>query len=324
MQCRLPVLTGCLCLALSGCLSYSPYGPGYMGGGYTYGPTYAAPPQGAPTYITPQPAAPYSPRLMQPAPPPGTSFSAPRALPPSTLQPAPRPSGMPLNSATIPAAPPESRVVPQPFEGPAAGGSPAIATPPSGGRPPSTLGAPADPDDDEDNFKKPLGAASPATERTTSLPNDNEENLRKLGPESFSEQKTNLPIGKKDANAKGASFESPDVAGATRPNPYAYDKKSYAWLRGVLDYDAVDKHWHITYSNDHHDGDTYGGSLTLVDSPQMEDKFLTNDVVLVDGSIDVSQRDRFGRPMYRLRKIERLRAKTETIEQKSASRLPPE
>jgi hypothetical protein len=170
------------------------------------------------------------------------------------------------------------------------------------------LGAPSGLDEDEDDFKKPVGSL-PSNDRTSNrLNDDTQENIRKMGPESFTDPKK-TPIGKKEGMTKPTSFESSDAASMHRPNPYAFDSESYKWLRGVLDYDAVDKRWHITYSNNPQDKDTYGGSLTLADNPQLEEKFLNNDVVLVDGSVDVNQRDRFGKPVYKIRKINRIQPK---------------
>lgn len=296
MQCWLRIGMTAALGTLAGCQSYFPSGYGYMDGGYSYGNTYPAMTAPAP-YPSSRPG-------MMPSAPPGAY--GPRPLPPAgIMQPTPLPSG-PTNSATLPpVGNPPQKLVPDPIEplpnGPSANGQP----PASPARPPNSLGNALDDEDDLKDLKKPVGS-NPAPEiKSSSLLNDSEENVRKFGPEEFSTPKT-VPVGKKSAEAQGASFESSDPAEMPRPDPYAFDRKGYAWLRGVLDYDQVDKKWHITYSNELQDGDTYGGSLTLLEDDSL-DMRITNDVVLIEGKIDTSRRDRFGKPMYRIRKLDPLR-----------------
>ncbi len=105
------------------------------------------------------------------------------------------------------------------------------------------------------------------------------------------------------SSTKTLADEKQDLS--TRPNPYAYESKKYGWLRGVVDFNEQDKSWHIIYSLNPDSGDSYGGDLTLIDHPNL--KFLkTDDVVLVYGRIDTTVPDRFGKPSYRVKKIDRL------------------
>ena len=90
-----------------------------------------------------------------------------------------------------------------------------------------------------------------------------------------------------------------------RPSPYKKDPDGYAWLRGVVARDPKTQLWRITYSRNGVDGDPYGGSLTLVDDESL-DTLIDDDVVIVEGTIDESVRDRFGKPSYRVLRMERL------------------
>lgn len=88
------------------------------------------------------------------------------------------------------------------------------------------------------------------------------------------------------------------------PNPYGH-RNDYGWLRGVVDFDETDKSWHIIYNMTPDSSDAYGGGLTLIGHPDL--KYLkTNDVVLVRGQIDTTSLDHFGKPSYRIKRIERL------------------
>ena len=310
--------SGLLLCVLAGCQSYAPYGPGYMNGGYavapTYAPTYGSAPVGR-TYLQPQPM--YTTPGGRQAPLPSAPLYTPRNAPvPSGMQPIPSGQNGYQPSAAVP------KTVPQPVEaGPARMNGdeaplPSIGLPPGGSSNSSPLGA--DPGDDAAEFAKPVGALPVDEElKSTALPEDPSATIRKkLGPATF-KGPTSLPGGK----AKGASFES-STADPPQLNPYGFDRKAYTWLRGTLDYDQTDKKWHITYStlnSEPGERDSYGGALTLSPDNRLEE-YLSSDVVLVEGSIDASQRDRFGKPMYRLNKIVRLQdPKTLTTETADAN-----
>jgi len=96
-----------------------------------------------------------------------------------------------------------------------------------------------------------------------------------------------------------------DESSVKRPNPYAYDRNNHRWLRGVVDYDEQDKSWHLIYDLTPDSQDEYGGDITLIGDIRLD--FIQNDdVVLVEGRIDSSVRDSFGKPCYRIKKIDRL------------------
>lgn len=310
MQRFFPAGAGLLLCALAGCQSYAPYGPGYMNGGYTYGPTYAAPTYGS-APVGGYPSGPvYGPNQGRIAPTPSAApFNSRTAPPPGTLQPGYSP-GVGGSSVAIPPGGAAPRTVPQPIE---PGGGLEQPVPRGSALPgtssgPSNLGA----DDGDGEFLTPQGAR-PKDNKTSSLPvdkglvADSSNAVNKVGADDF-EPPAVLPD-KPGPKATGASFES-STSDPARLNPYGFDSKGYSWLRGKLDFDPIDKRWHITYSTldtDPAAKDTYGGSLTLAQNKTFEDYgFLTSDIVFVFGSINAQSRDRHGKPIYDIKKIWRL------------------
>ncbi len=106
---------------------------------------------------------------------------------------------------------------------------------------------------------------------------------------------------------------------ASRPNPYRYDKEAddfngdgveetYEWLMGVVDYDNTHRKWRITYNPDPTDkDDKYGGTFTLTNAQAIYDLgLIPDDVVLIDGRVDIKNTDRAGKPTYRVEHVERL------------------
>lgn len=105
------------------------------------------------------------------------------------------------------------------------------------------------------------------------------------------------PIPIKSASS---TTELDDIASGRRPNPYRYDSKAYTWLQGVVDYDAESKTWHIVY--DLNPNDRYGGGIVLVDDPELK-RIRSGDVVLIEGRVDSTATDEFGKPRYRIEKL---------------------
>lgn len=93
-------------------------------------------------------------------------------------------------------------------------------------------------------------------------------------------------------------------------SPYKKDPKGYSWLRGVVARDPKTNSWRITYDVDPPPSDPYKGSLTLVKSDQL-DMLLDNEVVVVEGEIDRTAPDKFGKPSYRARRVTPLQPKDE-------------
>lgn len=89
------------------------------------------------------------------------------------------------------------------------------------------------------------------------------------------------------------------------PNPYKYDRENYRWLRGVVDYEPDAGTWNIIYNLEPDGRDRFGGSIVLLGADRFG-RLQENDVVLVEGSVDLEQRDAFGKPQYRVDRLERL------------------
>lgn len=90
-----------------------------------------------------------------------------------------------------------------------------------------------------------------------------------------------------------------------KPNPYKYDRENYRWLRGVVDYEPETGTWNIIYNLQPDDEDKYGGSIVLVGADRFG-RLEANDVVLVEGGVDLEHRDALGKPQYRVDRLERL------------------
>lgn len=94
--------------------------------------------------------------------------------------------------------------------------------------------------------------------------------------------------------------------GGVEEDAFGYERSTYRWLRGVVDYDPAKKDWQIIYGLTPEASDKYGGSLTLLDEGQLSD-FQNDDVVLVEGQLDpTAGRDVLGKPLYRVTRAELL------------------
>lgn len=96
------------------------------------------------------------------------------------------------------------------------------------------------------------------------------------------------------------------TAQSKKPNPYKFDRKTFRWLRGVVDYDDDAKTWNIIYSLRPDSKDKYGGSIGLLGDNQLG-ALSNNDVVLVEGFVDGDHLDAFGKPQFRVERLERLK-----------------
>jgi hypothetical protein len=134
---------------------------------------------------------------------------------------------------------------------------------------------------------------------------------------------TQVPIPQRGADAsksiaeRGEPFESPldrgdkldtgviNVAAKTSdaktrvesPKQFDYDRVSYSYVRGVVDYNPRDKSWHIIYSPNPDRKDKYGGAFQLVDHPKLK-ALHDGDVVFIQGRISPRQLDAGGKAKY--------------------------
>jgi hypothetical protein len=80
---------------------------------------------------------------------------------------------------------------------------------------------------------------------------------------------------------------------------YDYDRTSYTYLRGVLDFNSSDNTWHIIYSPKPEARDKYGGAFQLVDNPKLN-RLHDGDVVYIQGRVNTQQLDSRGKPKYEI------------------------
>lgn len=90
--------------------------------------------------------------------------------------------------------------------------------------------------------------------------------------------------------------------GQLTTQPYAYDGEGYAWLKGIVDYDADSQSWAIIYSLTPERSDRFGGMFYLGPSEQLN-SLHNGDLVLIYGQPDASLRDPRGLPMYRVARV---------------------
>jgi hypothetical protein len=164
---------------------------------------------------------------------------------------------------------------------------------------PNDLGTPAT-EDEIDSIKEPRSSRGNKAGASRGGSEDPDESLSSLDDEKFVS-----PTQYRTTAAGVEDMEPRRLSAKPRPTPYKKDPDGYAWLRGVVARDPKTKAWRITYSRNGIDGDPYGGSLTLVDDEAL-DTLIDEDVIFVEGAVDESVPDRFGKPSYRVLRMERL------------------
>ena len=164
---------------------------------------------------------------------------------------------------------------------------------------PANLGAPAS-GDELDSIKRGSSSLGNPGGSADDGSDEPDESLSSRDDEKFVS-----PAVYRSGAAGSDDGEPRRLAAKPRPSPYKKDPNGYSWLRGVVARDPKTKSWRIIYSRNAVDGDPYGGSLTLIDDESL-DVLIDDDVIFVAGSIDESIRDRFGKPCYRVQKMEPL------------------
>jgi hypothetical protein len=165
---------------------------------------------------------------------------------------------------------------------------------------PNDLGAPASEDELDNSIKRGRSSRGNSNGPAGDISDEPDDTLSSLDDEKFVS-----PAMFRTPAATADEGEPRRLAARPRPSPYKKDPDGYAWLRGVVARDPKTKSWRITYSRNAVDGDPYGGSLTLVDDERL-DVLIDDDVVIVEGVVDESVRDRFGKPSYRVLRMEPL------------------
>ena len=100
----------------------------------------------------------------------------------------------------------------------------------------------------------------------------------------------------------GPSLATADAEEGLNDTHFGHDDKNFRWLRGVVDYDQTDKTWNIIYDLQPELTDRFGGSLVLVDHPDLKD-LKTGEVVQLEGFLAEEQTDRTGKPVFQIEKI---------------------
>jgi len=127
------------------------------------------------------------------------------------------------------------------------------------------------------------------------------------------------PISVQSTSGAGLADPEPPANGAAAPSPYLWDNdkddfngdgipETYEWLRGIVDFDEKRRIWRITYNaNPADQSDKYGGTFTLSNDQSLYDLGLVpDDVVLIDGQVDIEKPDYAGKPTYRVDHVKRL------------------
>ena len=86
--------------------------------------------------------------------------------------------------------------------------------------------------------------------------------------------------------------------------PFAYDAKSYRWLRGIVSYEKRDGHWSLVYSDSPDETDELSGCVTIADQAQLRG---VNDgeIILVTGELSPTDTDPRGKPIFVVRELTR-------------------
>jgi len=167
---------------------------------------------------------------------------------------------------------------------------------------PSDLGAAAS-DEELNSIKRGKSSGGNPGKSTDDVSDEPDEPLSSVDDEKFVS-----PALYRTAGANSADGEPRRLTAKPRPSPYKKDADGYRWLRGTVARDPKTKAWRITYSDNPNDTDAYGGNLALV-YDECLDTLIDQDVVVVTGTIDESVPDRFGKPSYRIQRMDRLKPK---------------
>jgi hypothetical protein len=302
----LRALGGAASLILVGCWTPAPYGYNTYPGYYAPPPNqgFVAPPGGTivspgPVYPAPQPqlgppsSLPPSGGNWQPAPGPGPTPAPTQVMPPpnsGSLAPLPGAPQQTFDNAPSRFSPPQvgsSRrpevPVPDPVDpGPRPSPGPSAGPPPSDSSPFGSEGG-KEPFDKGTQMEVPQRVGGP-------------QSIASREPEPFE-----APLdrgGKIDTGVVEVAAKTVDAKTRIQsPNRYDYDRTSYSYVRGVVDFNSHDKTWHIIYSPNPERTDKYGGAFELIDCPKLR-QLHDGDVVFIQGRVHPRIVDSRGKPKY--------------------------
>lgn len=293
MRSRFAFVVGMTFLALPGCLYHSGYYPnGYYGPGPSVLPSqpWTGYPNG-PVYQ--QPGGPYQPVVPMNQPgtfptPIGGDPYVPGGSSPGTSTPSNPTYGNPGSAPTFNATP---------------GNSGGTSVP--------------NPDDDNGGFNR--GTQRPTITPTSgarrsdddTVPSGEQNSTRRPrnfddSPVTESDSPFETPVVQvSNTNSAAAEYDDPEEKAEpvqVSSKKYAYDPR-FAWVQGVVEYDDTNSTWVIMYNDNPRTSDVYGGELTLADSPAVA-RLRSGSVVRIYGSLDPSEPDSRGRPLYRVTRID--------------------
>ena len=309
-------LCGTASLILGGCWTPAPYG-------YSTYPGYYAPPNQG--FVAP-PGSPMSPGITYPPPqlgPPampgnGGNWGPTPSISPGPMSPGPMTPGpmTPGPMTPLPGGPPQSYnggsatfsdpkigsarqpeiPVPEPVDP-----GPRVSPGPAGQPPPDQNTSPFGSDGE-----KPFGQGTQM--QVPKRDDGGPQAVAADGPEPFE-----APLergGKPDSGVVAVAAKTVDgmtadgktvdsKRAANSANRYDYDRTSYSYLRGVVDFNTRDKSWNIIYSPNPDPNDKYGGAFQLVDNSKLN-TLHDGDVVFIQGRVNPQQVDVRGKPKYEI------------------------
>ena len=298
MRSRFVFIVGLFVLATSGCFFHGGYPNGYYGPG--------------PSVVPQQPSTGFPSGPMYPSPiyQPGGSY------------PAPINGGVPYVPGNSPGSgsptpiftPTNPGPTPTYNDNPGNNGSAPPFNPdnPSGGR---RVPDPADEPGFDRNTRRPqLTPTSSTMEPDDETPFSQKESRRTPGSDSDSgdsfaesEDEFHRPTVRQTAGSDDGEVDFANVPTASSkvaPKLYGHHPE-FEWVQGTVTYDKPTKTWAIIYDDKPQLSDPLGGDLTLANDPSLA-RLRDGDAVRIYGSLDQTEPDSRGKPIFRIERFKRL------------------
>lgn len=293
MRNRFALSVAILLLALPGCLH--PWG--YYPNGY-YGP--------GPSVL---PSQPWNAYPNQPGFQPGVPINQPGGTYPTPID---------GSNPYVPGSTPGTNPYTPNSNSPSTYGDPGSGNQPGFNSTPGNTGGSSVPQPGDDDFnRQPAGSQRPTITPTSSQkeseepsPFDDKETRRERRFDNTQVADTDPPFESPVRQASGSDTNGADVQLANQQaeavpvsfKTYANDPK-FAWVQGIVEYDDQNSLWVVMYSDRPRPTDPYGGELTLADDPELS-RLRSGEVYRIYGSLDQTERDARGRPLFQMTKAE--------------------
>lgn len=79
----------------------------------------------------------------------------------------------------------------------------------------------------------------------------------------------------------------------------------FEWLKGTVEFDESGQTWVIMYDDNPKSSDKLGGEVALGDHPALQN-LQDGEIVQIEGSIDRNAKDWRGKPVYRIKKLQKI------------------